>query len=238
MGQPRSRSRAVLLTAVLLNPAVPQPLPFIQRLARDLAVVEMNLARRQNLISLMTFAGDEDHITRPRLQDRAEDSFAAVDHQVVIIADAGKPDPDVVQDQQRVFAARVVRGGDHEVAQPRGLLAHQWAFGAVAVAAAAEDSDHAAPGPAGALVGLRVPHRSQRIDQGVRRVRVIDDYSDVLSVMTVMAVMAVRGHALEAARHAATLLDAARDRLAIEAQREADADRAEYVVGVRAPDQR
>src|SRR5262245_46688551 len=221
MGQPRSRSRAVLLTAVLLNPAVPQPLPFIQRLARDLAVVEMNLARRQNLISLMTFAGDEDHITRPRLQDRAEDSFAAVDHQVVIIADAGKPDPDVVQDQQRVFAARVVRGGDHEVAQPRGLLAHQWAFGAVAVAAAAEDSDHAAPGPAGALVGLRVPHRSQRIDQGVRRVRVIDDYSDVLSVMTVMA---VRGHALEAARHAATLLDAARDRLAIEAQREADAE--------------
>src|SRR5215475_14993071 len=139
MGQPRSRSRAVLLTAVLLNPAVPQPLPFIQRLARDLAVVEMNLARRQNLISLMTLASDQDHITRPRLQDCPENRFAAVDHQIVIRAYTGEPDPDVVEDQQWIFAARVVGSRDHEIAESRGLFSHQRAFGAVAVATAAKD---------------------------------------------------------------------------------------------------
>src|SRR5215470_12937822 len=172
----RLLTRAALLTAVLLNAAVPQPLPFIQRLARDLAVVEMNLARRQNLISLMTFAGDEDHITRPRLQDRAEDRFAAVDHQVVILADAGKPDPDVVQDQQRVFAARVVGGGDHEIAQACGFFAHQRALGSVAVAAATEDCNHAASWSTGPLIGLGVAHGPQRAGQRVRRMRIINYY--------------------------------------------------------------
>src|SRR4030095_6060695 len=73
------------------------------------------------------------------------------------------------------------------------------------------------------------------------RVPVIDDARDVLAagaVRAVMAVLAVRGHALEPARHPTALIDAARDRLAIETQRESDADGAERVVSVRASDQR
>src|SRR5215470_2199527 len=53
-----------------------------------------------------------------------------------------------------------------------------------------------------------------------------------------MTVLAVGGHPLEPARHAAALIDTARDRLAIEAQRQSEADRAERVVSVRASDER
>src|SRR5262245_44168571 len=55
------------LDAVLPAPAVSQPLSFGERLARDFAVVKMNLARRQDLISLVTFACDQDYVSWSRL---------------------------------------------------------------------------------------------------------------------------------------------------------------------------
>src|SRR5262245_26097446 len=229
------------LAAILPDPAVSQPLSFDERLASDFAVVEINFAGRQNLIGLVPFAGDQDHVSRPRLHDRAEDGFAAIDHQIVMLADARQADPDVIQDQQRVFTAGVVRGRDHEVAQPRRLFPHERAFGPVTIPAAAEDRNHAASGTARALVVLRVAHGPQHAGYRVRRVRVIDDDRDVLTaraVRAVVTVLAVCGDALEPARNAAALIDAARYRLIIEAQRKSDPYGAEYVVGVRASDQR
>ena len=49
----------------------------------------------------------------------------------------------VVHDGERILRARIVAGEHHEVAQLAGGLPHQRALGAVAVAAAAEQRDHA-----------------------------------------------------------------------------------------------
>src|SRR6185312_7563027 len=68
---------------------------------------------------------------------------------------------------QRIFRARIVAGEDDDVAELAGGLAHQWALGAVAVAAGAEEGDDAA--------GFEGTRGGDGVAEGVVRVGVIDD---------------------------------------------------------------
>ena len=95
---------------------------------------------------------------------------------------------DLVDDRRRVLAARVVRGDDHDVAQPRRHHAHQRPLGAIAIAAAAEDGDEP---PAGER-----PRRLEQVAQRVVGVGVVDDDGHVV---------VRRRHHLEASGHAAQL---------------------------------
>lgn len=71
------------------------------------------------------------------------------------------------EDRERVLGARVVRGQYGGVGEPRGGGPHRRALGLVAVAAAAQDDVHLAPGD--------LAQGAQDRFDGVRLVRVVDD---------------------------------------------------------------
>ena len=70
----------------------------------------------------------------------------------------------------------IVAGGDDEIAALAGGLAHLWPLGAVAIAAAAEERDHARACGCGHLARQR-----GQIAQGVVGVRVVDDDGERLA---------------------------------------------------------
>ena len=126
-----------------LDAPVPHALTAaLQRLARDRDVVERLLAPARELLALLVaLAGDHDDVARPREPDRAGDRGAAVD--LALDVAAARARGDLLDDRLRVLRARVVGGHDRQVGEPRGDLPHQRALAAVAVAARAEDDDHA-----------------------------------------------------------------------------------------------
>ena len=98
--------------------------------------------------------------------------------------------------------------------------AHQRPLAAIAVAARAEDRDHAA---AAELAG-RLQHDVERVG----RVRVVDDDGERLAHVD----------RLESARHARHRPHAGRDRVVVDIEQDSGGDRAEHVLDVEASAQR
>ena len=127
---------------------------------------------------------------------------------------------DLGDDRAGVLRARVVGGDDDVVGQRRGGGAHERALGPVAVAAGAEDHEHAtlaqaAGGP-------------QDVLERVRGVGVVDEHREGLALVD----------GLEAAGRQLGPGQAGRDRLVADAERARGGDRAEGVEDVEAPRQR
>ena len=118
------------------------------------------------LIGLVPLAGQQNDFVPGRRDDRPTDRLGTVDD------DFGprRTDADLVDDCLWRFAARVVTGQHHAVGEARGDFAHQRAFAAVAVAAAAKDHRQRR-----ATRLCHAAQRAQRVFQRVRRMRVIDD---------------------------------------------------------------
>src|SRR5207237_9632712 len=106
-----------------------------------------------DLVLFVPLAGDQHEIPRFRLADSLRERLAPVHdcerrravlslrrHAVRGYDDAA---PDFFDDAFRILAARVVRGDDHEIAQPRGDGTHERPLRAIAIAAAAKNRDHA-----------------------------------------------------------------------------------------------
>ena len=96
------------------------------------------------------------------LLDRDFDIGAVDDrhHLGVSLARLGfRPETDLLDDAQRVLAARVVRRDHHHVAQTRRHHAHQRTFGAIAVAPGTEHRDEPS--------GREGPGRLQQVPQRV-----------------------------------------------------------------------
>src|SRR4051812_4791618 len=147
----------------------PRPRDGLDRLARDLAVVErLDAPARELLPGLVPLAGDHHDVAGPRHGDRAEDRRAAVgvalDGRVRFGRDAGL---DLVDDRLEWLGARVVGRDQGDVGDPCGDLAHQRPLAAIAVPAGAEHDDH----PSGRELARRTQHLLQRI----RLVRIVDD---------------------------------------------------------------
>ncbi len=87
-----------------------------------------------------------------------------------------EPGLDFGEDRARIFGARIVAGGDDEVASLARGVAHLGALGAVAIAAAAEERDDAAAGFRGQLA-----RESDEVAQRVVGVRVVDDHGKGLA---------------------------------------------------------
>ena len=75
-----------------------------------------------------------------------------------------------------IFGARIVAGGDDEIAAFARCLTHFGALGAVAIAAAAEERDDARAGSSGDLAGER-----SQIAERVVGMRVVDDHGEWLA---------------------------------------------------------
>src|ERR1044072_150008 len=158
-----------------------------QRLARDLAVVEVPFLGSDDLIVLVPLARDDDDVARTRLGDGAANGLAAVNNLQVRPTRRAQALLHIAQDGLRVFRAWVVRGRDDDIAQARRGLAHRRALRPVSVAAATEDRDDAPT--------RHITRRAQDVAQRVVRMRVIDDDGKVAPVR----------HALEATRRTAAL---------------------------------
>ena len=64
-----------------------------QRLASDFPIIKMNLAHAQDLVILMSLAGDENHVARRRGLNRDANGFSAISFDNVAALRSALPDP-------------------------------------------------------------------------------------------------------------------------------------------------
>src|SRR6266508_3292471 len=141
------------------------------------AVVEGEHLGADDLVGLMTLAGDDDHVAGAGPAERALDGGLPVRKCLMPVHHRATRDArqDVGDDRLGRLAPRVVRGDPDAVAEARGDGAHERALAAVPVAAAAED--HREP-PAG---GTELLRRLERPLEGIGGVRVVHDDEEGLS---------------------------------------------------------
>src|SRR5436305_13739560 len=126
-------------TARAASPTDSRAKALLQGLADLLQVGERQFLVAHDLLPLVPLAGHQPRPAGRLRRDRRAARLAAVGHQPGgAVAARLQSLLDRRQDGQRVLAARVVRGGDHQVRQLSGHLAHQRPLAGIAVAAAAE----------------------------------------------------------------------------------------------------
>ena len=158
-------------------------LPFtIAQIAQDgkrnFGVVERDGAVGEDLFFLVALAGQQNDIARlGSLQRKANGGRAIRFHGVLRCRVAFSPGSISARIAARIFGARIVAGGDDEIAALARGLPHLRPLGAVAVAAAAEERD------ARACLILRghLPRERSQIAQGVVGVRIVDDDGEGLA---------------------------------------------------------
>src|SRR5690348_14549348 len=79
-----------------------------QNRSRLLAIVEINLAFTQHLIRLVPFSCEQNDVARARVVESNLQRAFSVRLRAIFRVDALQTDGDVVDDQQRIFAARIV----------------------------------------------------------------------------------------------------------------------------------
>src|SRR3954449_11614026 len=188
-----------------------------QRLAGDGDVVERHLVTVDELLALLVaLPGDHHDVARLGRPDRLLDRGAPVDLDLDARAAALE---DLGDDRARVLAARVVGRDDDDVRVLAHDGAHERALGTVAVAAGAEDDDHAP--------GRERPRRAQHVVERVRGVGVVDEHGERLALVD----------RLEAAGDAHGVREPVGDRRVIDAQGADGGDGAEDVEDVEAAGQ-
>jgi hypothetical protein len=101
-------------------------------------------ARARSLHLFVSFAGDEDNISRPGPLNGNSDRLAAVGLDGERGLGALQPGKRIIDDRHRVLAPGIVGSEDNVIAAPPRGFAHQRALGAIAIAATAKDGDHLA----------------------------------------------------------------------------------------------
>ena len=116
---------------------------FAQGSPRDVAIIKFESAVSENLIILMAFACEQNDISAARFVHCKADGFFTVGFDQIFSAGFLETHDDVADDFQGIFGAWIVTGQDRKVAQTSRHFAHDWTFGAVFPAAAAEERDDA-----------------------------------------------------------------------------------------------
>jgi hypothetical protein len=151
----------------------------------------------------VALAGDEHDVAGLGLLHGPLDRRAPVELDLDV---APAPLEDLGDDRARILAAGVVRRDDHDVRELGCDPAHQRPLLPVAIAARAEDDEHAAV--------CQVARRPQDVRERLRLVRVVDEHAERLSLV----------HRLEPARHASDGLDARHDRIVLDAEEPGEDD--------------
>src|SRR4051812_13729329 len=108
-----------------------------QYATRDLAVVEWNRTILKNLIGLVAFTGEDYNISGRGVFYGFSDGSLTVGLRRVRRIVAPQADHCVVHDGERIFAARIIGGENHVVAEFSRRHSHQRPLGAIAIAATA-----------------------------------------------------------------------------------------------------
>src|SRR5579864_294737 len=105
----------------------------------DLAVIERCRSGARDLHLLVPFAGNQDDVTGTCFAQRKLNRGAAIGFGGVTSPRALESDRCIIDDSERVLAARVIGGQHNEITPFPRRLPHQWTLASVAVAAAAEN---------------------------------------------------------------------------------------------------
>ena len=106
------------------QPALLSETAMVKHLTRHLTVVEINRAIPQNLGRFMTLARQEHNVTGTRLIQRNFNGAFAVRFHEKLCTSALQSDNRVVDNEQRVLAARIVGSQHDNVAQTARGLSH------------------------------------------------------------------------------------------------------------------
>src|SRR5579885_525212 len=113
-----------------------------QSFSRDLYIIEGVSSLARDLHFFVTLPREEDDVAGACLIDGQLNRLSTVDLDNVLRSGLLQTDEGVVDDRRRILAARIIRGKHDVVASSTGSVAHQRAFGTIAIASAAEQSDH------------------------------------------------------------------------------------------------
>ena len=94
----------------------------------------------------MALACEDDGVPFAGVLEGFADRHFPIDFRQVLLAGLLKPHNHVAHDAQRVFAARVVRSQNGEIAQGARRFSHERALGAVSFPSASENDDQPIPG--------------------------------------------------------------------------------------------
>src|SRR6185312_7142984 len=138
-----------------------------------LDIIEMPLFGSDNLVILMAFAGQEDHIARLGVAQDSLDGRATVEFDNRLrTAFLRQPGDDFVQDRPRVLGSRIVAGDVDGVREFFGGACHSRPLGAVAVAPTPEQNPE--------LPACQWPKGRKDVFKSVVRVGVVDQHREWL----------------------------------------------------------
>ena len=115
-----------------------------QYLPCDGHIIERYHPAADGLSFFVSFAGQKHQITLPRLSDGQFDGVMTIWLDDDRGRSVAQPGEHLVDDRQRVFSPRIIRGEDHHITARASRAAHQRTFAAITIAAAAEHGDHPA----------------------------------------------------------------------------------------------
>src|SRR5439155_2610227 len=113
-----------------------------ENLLCDLHIIKGDRTIPHHLHFFVALASDHHYVPRTGFMNRESYGRFAIRLRLIFRSRALQSDHGIVDNCERIFAARVIGGQHHEITAPAGGLAHYWALGAIAIAAAAKHSDH------------------------------------------------------------------------------------------------
>src|SRR5262245_26385521 len=113
---------------------------------RNFFVVEMKDLATDDLIVLVTLAGNQDQIVTARLSNSLVNCFAAIGNFRVRLAGLLNSHFSVTKNLVWIFSARIIGSQNYHVAQRAGGFAHRRALRAIAVATATEQGNDSSAG--------------------------------------------------------------------------------------------
>src|SRR5439155_10995400 len=113
-----------------------------ENLLCDLYIIKGDRTIPHHLHFFVALASYHHYVPRTGFMNRESYGRFAIRLRLIFRSRALQSDHGIVDNCERIFAARVIGGQHHEITAPAGGLAHYWALGAIAIAAAAKHSDH------------------------------------------------------------------------------------------------
>src|SRR5439155_13539949 len=115
-----------------------------QNLLRDLHIIKGDRTIPHHLHFFVALASDHHYVPRTGFMNRESYGRFAIRLRLIFRSRALQANHGIVNNCERIFAARVIGGQHNEIAAPTGGLAHYGTFGTIPVASAAKHGDYLA----------------------------------------------------------------------------------------------
>src|SRR5438105_13627007 len=115
-----------------------------QNLLRDLHIIKGDRTIPHHLHFFVALASNHHYAPRTGFMNRESYGRFAIRLRLIFRSRALQANHGIVNNCERIFAARVIGAQHNEIAAPTGGLAHQWTFGTTPVASASTPGDYLA----------------------------------------------------------------------------------------------